>query len=285
VLAGSFALFFGMILADAGYAMMLAAAVGLVWRPLGRSPALQRFRLLLLVLAAVSAAFGMVTGSYFGIAPPAGTALSRLRLIDTSNMLAMMELAIGVGVLHIVLANFIVARQERGLRRIAPIGWILGLLGGPALYLGEMHAVGGLLWAGYAFIAAGLVAIAGYSGVGRPPLGRAIDGLLALVKVPAAFGDVLSYFRLFALGYAGTSLAVAFNRLAADVAGQVPGFGLLLAGFILVLGHGLNFVLGVAGGFVHGLRLNFIEFFNWSLSAEGRPFRAFKKSEVVPSLR
>ena len=46
---------------------------------------------------------------------------------------------------------------------------------------------------------------------------------------------------------------------------------------VLVVGHGLNFVLAVVGGVVHGLRLNCIEFFNWSLPDEGHPFQAFCK--------
>jgi V/A-type H+-transporting ATPase subunit I len=53
--------------------------------------------------------------------------------------------------------------------------------------------------------------------------------------------------------------------------------GILLAILILVVGHGINVLLGIMGGVVHGLRLNCIEFFNWSLTEEGYPFRAFCK--------
>jgi V/A-type H+-transporting ATPase subunit I len=47
----------------------------------------------------------------------------------------------------------------------------------------------------------------------------------------------------------------------------------------VIFGHGLNFTLAVVGGFVHGLRLNYIEFFNWGLTGEGIPFRPFAKKE------
>jgi V/A-type H+-transporting ATPase subunit I len=50
-----------------------------------------------------------------------------------------------------------------------------------------------------------------------------------------------------------------------------------LAIFILLVGHGINFVLGLMGGVVHGLRLNCIEFFNWGLCEEGYAFQPFKK--------
>ena len=87
---------------------------------------------------------------------------------------------------------------------------------------------------------------------------------------------MLSYLRLFALGLASARLAITFNEIAGTTA-KVPGIGLLLAIIVLVVGHGLNFILAVIGGVVHGLRLNCIEFFNWSLPDEGYPFQAFCK--------
>jgi V/A-type H+-transporting ATPase subunit I len=35
--------------------------------------------------------------------------------------------------------------------------------------------------------------------------------------------------------------------------------------------------MGIMGGVVHGLRLNVIEFFNWSLQEEGEAFHVFVK--------
>jgi len=50
---------------------------------------------------------------------------------------------------------------------------------------------------------------------------------------------------------------------------------------ILLVGHALNFVLALLSGVVHGLRLNFIEFFNWGLTEEGYPFRPFRKKGMA----
>ena len=106
-------------------------------------------------------------------------------------------------------------------------------------------------------------------------------GLMGFTGVSKAFGDVLSYLRLFALGLASASLALAFNGLARQVADAIPGVGLLLGLVVLVVGHSLNLLLAIVSGFVHGLRLNLIEFFNWSIKEEGRPFRAFLKREAA----
>ena len=111
------------------------------------------------------------------------------------------------------------------------------------------------------------------------PLTRLVEGLMALTSLTKAFGDVLSYLRLFALGLASASLAIAFNDLAHQV-GSISGFGMLLALMILILGHGINFVLAIMSGFVHGLRLNYIEFFNWGLPEEGIAFRPFAKKQL-----
>ena len=91
---------------------------------------------------------------------------------------------------------------------------------------------------------------------------------------------MLSYLRLFALGLASASLAITFNQLATDVAAAAPGLGLLFKILILTLGHTLNLALAIISGVVHGLRLNFIEFFNWGMDEEGYPFRPFHKKEA-----
>ena len=75
------------------------------------------------------------------------------------------------------------------------------------------------------------------------------------------------------------SLAIAFNDLASQVAASAPGVGLFFALVILLIGHLLNLILGIVSGVVHGLRLNLIEFLNWSISEEGYPFRAFSRKE------
>ena len=109
---------------------------------------------------------------------------------------------------------------------------------------------------------------------------RIFDGVKRLSGLMGAFGDVLSYMRLFALGLASASLALTFNDLAMDVMASKSGLGILGGLLILLIGHLLNFGLGIMSGVVHGLRLNYIEFFKWGLPEEGVAFRAFSRKEV-----
>ena len=62
----------------------------------------------------------------------------------------------------------------------------------------------------------------------------------------------------------------------------MPGLGLLLAVLVLVLGHVINLGLALISGVVHGLRLNFIEFYKWGMPGEGEAFRRFARKEVQP---
>ena len=285
VLFFSFALFFSMILSDAGYALVLGGMLALGWRKLGRSASGMRFRILASVLVVGSLIWGMLVGSYFGVAPPPGGLLARFYVFDIHDFATMMQISVGIGVLHLILANGQMVLTQ-GLNRAGRValGWILVMLSGFALWLaGDAHPQLAR-FSTYA-LGAGLVGILLFAS--ERPLNspaafalRLLDGFTDLTGVTKVFGDVLSYLRLFALGLASASLALTFNGLAAQVHAEVEGLGLLLAILILLVGHALNLALGVMSGVVHGLRLNFIEFYNWALSGEGYPFRAFRKKEL-----
>ena len=277
----SFATFFALILSDAGYALLLGAVLGFYWRRMGHSETGRRLRLLGVTLASFSLVYGMLVGSYFGAGPPLAV-LDAVHLLDINDFDSMMQLSIYIGSAHLVLANLINAWcQRRQLRALASVGWVLMILAGLALWQrgGSMPIwlLGGL--------GAGLVLFCSSERPGHDPvalLRRVLDGLLALTGVSKMFGDALSYLRLFALGLASASLALTFNQLASDVAASLPGMGVLLEVLILIVGHLLNFVLAVVSGVIHGLRLNLIEFYNWSLSDEGYLFQPFAKREVNP---
>ena len=271
----SFALFFAMILADAGYGLLLSLVVACCWQQMGKSPGGRHFRLLAVVGLVLAVIYGLLVGSYFGIEPPTGSLMANLKIINLQDYKSMMRFSLAIGCLHLALANAIVAYGAVGLAgKAKPMGWITVIFGGLTIYLGWQYLGIGLLAGGFCVIFWG-----GFVGSKKQFFWRIVDGLGSLVGLSKLFGDVMSYLRLFALGLASASLAFTFNQLAEQVYQAVPGLGLLLSLLILFLGHGINLLLAVVSGFVHGLRLNFIEFFNWGLAEEGYPFRAFAKKE------
>ncbi|MGD8861701.1 MAG: hypothetical protein PVI30_16950 [Myxococcales bacterium] len=270
----SFALFFAMILSDAGYAALLLSGTALAWRRLGGSRRGRIARRMLVTLGGAAALWGVAVGSYFGVAPPPGSSLARLARLDVADADQMMALSVWIGAIHLGLANLRLSLQLRGeSRALAPLGWCFLLAAGVAGWQGMREPA-------MALGALGVLLVLVFSAPGQGAGGRVLGGLKGLAGVTGAFGDVLSYLRLFALGLASASLAGAFNDLAADA--RSGAMGLLSATLILLVGHGLNLALAVMGGFVHGLRLNFIEFFKWGLEGEGRPFVPFRKLSSDP---
>ena len=86
--------------------------------------------------------------------------------------------------------------------------------------------------------------------------------VMAAVSV---FADILSYLRLYALGLAGGIVAGMANELS-------DKFPFVIAAIIIVLSHGVNILLSIMGGVIHGLRLNFLEWYHYSFEGGGRPF-------------
>ncbi|MCG7519773.1 V-type ATP synthase subunit I [Ruegeria sp. Ofav3-42] len=284
IVAVSFAIFFAMIVADAGYGAIILLGILAFWKRLDGTPGERSWRRFGLIISGATILYGVLVGSYFGVSPSEGSVWAKFKILDLNNFGAMMMVSIVVGVLHLVLANALAARAAWGQRKaIANLGWIAALIGGFVLWLGYMKGSSPI--PGAVLMGVGVLAIVWFSSnrvINKPTdwLWRLIEGLQSLAGAMGAFGDVLSYMRLFALGLASASLAITFNDLAVSVMQSLKGLGILLALLILIIGHVLNFALAMMSGVVHGLRLNYIEFFKWGLPDEGIVFRPFARKEV-----
>jgi len=275
-----FPFFLAMIVSDAGYALLLAALLLLSWGKLSRHARFRDFRGLLVFSTLLALLWGVLCGSYFGLSPPAASVAGRLAIVDYGDVNQMMYFSVGIGALHVGIANLMVAWHLKSRAALANLGWVTAILSAALLWLAagsRAASVDVVALFAYAGLGIALILILLYTLPYGKPLARAGAGLLALARINGAFGDVMSYLRLFALGLAGVSLATVFNDIASQVSTGLPGLGILFAGIILLLGHSLNLLLAVSGGVMHGLRLNFIEFFNWALSGEGRRFVAFAR--------
>ena len=276
----SFAVFFAMILSDAGYGLVLALILLAMWKRLSGSG----LRGLFVALVIASIGYGMLVGTYFGLTPPAGSWLAAVHVLDAENQSSMMLIAIGIGVVHVGCANLVAAWQRRkSVTALSSLGWACMVFGAFCAVLGKSYAhLAQLFSVGVGAFALGGSAVLLFSSehaFGLTPkllFGRIVDGLKELAEMSKAFGDVLSYLRLFALGLASIKLAEVFNSLAAS-SFALKGVWVLLGLLILFIGHIINFAMGIMSGVVHGLRLNVIEFFNWSLREDGERFQAFAK--------
>lgn len=278
----SFAVFYAIIISDAGYALVMAAALALLWKKLNATAWQMRFRRLLLSLVAASLLWGVMVGSYFGVSLQDHAWLGQLKLLDINDFKVMMNLSLAIGLVHLLVANAANTwHWRRELRALSSLGWSLMLMGaGWWWFSGVLHLqVSSVQTQSMVLLSLGAMLVTGFSITRGSLAKRLFGGLGQLAQVSGAFGDIMSYLRLFALGLASASLATTFNHLAGQVNQSLPGLGLVAAFFILLFGHGINFMLAMASGVIHGLRLNFIEFFRWSIPEEGTSFRAFSRKE------
>jgi V/A-type H+-transporting ATPase subunit I len=279
----SFSLFFAMILADAGYGMILGLFTFFSWNYLGKKNVGSWLRPLLLVISFFSIVYGMLLGSYWGVEPKSGTVLAQLKIINIKDFKSMMELVLIVGCIHICSASGLRAWHAHTLyERMQSLGIILLILGAMLLSIALLNhnelikhiSVGLMVFSIFIMmIFASDVPITSV----KTGLIRVIKGLGAVAEIPSLFGDILSYLRLFALGLAGASLAITFNTMAQHIA---HSSGWVLGGLVLLLGQTMNFVLCLMSAVIHGLRLNYIEFFKWSIKEDGYRYQPFKKEEV-----
>ena len=180
------------------------------------------------------------------------------------------EIALLIGVVHICLAFLRV-----GFRNFAGIGWVLAIIGGYLYFPSFLDSTSifnfshvftkekGFEVGLYLLITGAILALV--FGI----IQNKWKGFLELTKPLEIFADILSYLRLYALGLAGMIMASTFNDMAREA-------GLILSFFILLVGHGINITVGIMGGTIHGLRLNFIEWYRHCFEGGGKLFNPLR---------
>jgi V/A-type H+-transporting ATPase subunit I len=105
-------------------------------------------------------------------------------------------------------------------------------------------------------------------------LGKIAWGFYNLYGISNYLGVLLSYVRLMALGMVTGVIAIAINKIAWMITG-IPVAGIILVIIILIPSHLFNLIINTLGGFIHTMRLQYIEFFGRFYSGGGKPFKPF----------
>lgn len=277
-----FAVFFGMIIGDAGYGFTLLVITFLLQRKFkSSSPFAVRFFRLNYFLSLSTVIFGVLGAGYFGISISPENPLSKVMLLDFSTKEGqnqVMLLSIIFGMIHISMALLV---KFKNVRDFAALGWVPVIWGGYFMISSRMGK-GVVNTPAEIVFFLGLLTVFLFSSSRKNILLRILEGLNGLLGIVQIFADILSYLRLFALGIATMYMAQTFNMLAGSLVQSVPWIGYVFALLILLVGHSINLVLGVMGGIIHGLRLNFLEWYRWCFVGDGlvyKPFRIIKTRE------
>ena len=113
--------------------------------------------------------------------------------------------------------------------------------------------------------------------------GKVASGLYELYGITGYVGDLVSYTRLMALGLSGGSIAGAINLIMDMIPGPLGTF--LFGPLIFVIFQTVNLGLSLLGGYVHSLRLTYVEYFGKFYDGGGRAFKPFKSNSKYINLR
>ena len=296
LMAPFFILFFGLMMADMGYGLLMIAAaiVALAkMKPEGES---RVFVQLLLYGGIATFAMGVLTGSFFSDIPyqlvhilnPDSTwpGLWHLFSPETDSTTVLYgSMVLGVLHLNTGMAVSFVQKWKAGNKgdAIFEEGSLWVILVGAVLFALDLLLVHSqvLHYIALAVLILGAAALLFGAGRHAKGFGKVTAAFGCIYNTATGwFGDVLSYSRIMALMLAGGVVGKVFNTVAVMPA-QNSGVNVLtVLAFLIIflLGHAMNFALNLLGCYVHDLRLQCLEFFGKFYVDGGKPFRPLRYS-------
>ena len=275
--------FFGMMAADLGYGALLWLGTFIMLKFFHFDKGMNRNLKFFHLLSYPVMIWGIIFGSAFGADLP----FQPLSL--SKDLITIMILSIIFGVIQIMVGLSLGAYSNLKKKAYVDaytshLGW-LAIITGIILYvLGSM--VLNISW--IATIGSSIAIIAAVAIVVVTVLtsenkwGGLASGLYNLYGISGYVADVVSYTRLMALAVSGGSIASAFNMLV----GFLPPVARFTAGiFLIVALQGLNIFLSFLGAYVHGLRLQFVEFFGKFYDGGGHALKPFKTYEKYVDIK
>ena len=269
VLAIFFPIFFGLMVGDIGYGLVILAFALILKNKFRAIEFIKNLADILIISSVPTIIFGILFGEFFGdfgeimgwIHPVhfLGVTWNRLEAI-----IPMLIFAIAMGVIHIFLGLIIgiineVTRKNK--KHISEkVGMLLALSGLIVIIaLGLEMIPAWTLYPTIIMVIAALVLIIYGAGAMGP------------LEIMSSVGNILSYARLMAIGLASVILAFVANKLGGEM--EVLAVGV----FVAVLLHALNIILAMFSPSIHSVRLHLVEFFSKFYKGGGIAYKPFKK--------
>lgn len=282
-----YAVFFGMMLSDAGYGILMAVGCFVALKKFDLEGMTYKMVKMFFYCGISTTIWGALFGGWFGDIVPVFTrtflgkevAVSPLWFNPLDDPMKLLILSLALGVVHIFIGMGIKAYMQikegkwldaicdEGFWYVTIIGLIAWLGGGtisnslPTVGM-YMSIIGG----------AGLLLTGGRHNKG---FGKITGGLSNIYNITSYMSDILSYARLLALGLATGVIAQVVNTMGTLFGGGIGG--LIALTIIFLFGHTLNLAINALGAFIHASRLQYVEFFGKFYEDGGEPFDPFRR--------
>ena len=277
-------IFFGMMVADVGYGLVMLIAAFCAMKFLKLNKKNEDFARFFLFLSIPTIVIGLIYGSFFG------DAVKIPGLINpTEDVNTLLVASIVFGVIQIFFGLCIKAytliKSGKPKDAFYDVGsWLItlisiGVLAG-CIMLGWPSVVKYIAIAAMIF---GMLVIVLTGGRAEKTKGAQIgQGLYALYGITSYIGDLVSYTRLMALGLSGGCIASAFNMLITQMHGW---YAIVVIPLLFVLIHIFNLGLSLLGAYVHTARLQYVEYFGKFYEGGGKEFKPFTASDKYMNLK
>lgn len=276
--------FFGMMIGDWGYGIILMVLTGVALKIANLEKGQRLMMRFLFYLSFSTIAWGLMFGTFFGAAFP-GFAL----INPSTEYQKLLIVSIAFGGIHLFYAlgikAYLAIRDGKPLDALYDVGfWYMALMGAIVflltMVLGNLPEVLGTI--SLVVMVIGMVGIILTGGrENKTPVGKLAGGMYSLYGISGYIGDFVSYSRLMALGLSGGFIATAINMMVGMLFDMgIPG---MIAGVIVFLGgQAFNLFLSALSAYVHTSRLTYVEFFGKFYDGGGKPFKLFRnKSKYI----
>ena len=261
-----FPIFFGFIMGDIAYGLVLLGLSAWAFRHFQGHPLLRSLSAIFMLSGISAIMFGLLFGEFlgnlgehWGLHP---ILMNRSRLV-----IPLLFIAIGLGLTHIMLGFFL--NLTISIRQGHRKHWISALA--------NMVCLTGLVTV--ILSASGYLPKGEHIGAFLLLLGIPIlifnEGLMGALEFLKTLGNLLSYVRLMAIGLASVVLAQVANTI-----GGTPE-SIAVGAFLAIIFHTLNFTLGIFSPTIHSLRLHYVEFFSKFYQPGGKPYKPFRRHRLL----
>lgn len=285
IMAFFYYVFFGMMLSDAGYGLIIALATGFVLLKFKMEEKMRNTVKMYFFCGLSTVFWGAMYGSWFGDLPNVvgdkffGTDIFESTAIWLDPLEQLMELLVYCfifGIIHLFTGVIVkavnLAKHGKKLDAFCesvPVAVLI--FGFCPIFFGLFTEIP--QWLSTigtpALIAGVLLVIATQGRESKSIVGKIGGGLYALYNLVSGYlGDVLSYARLLALGLSTGVIAQVVNMLC-----TLPSNNVLKAIMLVVVGafgHIVNLAINIIGAYVHTNRLQYVEFFSKFYEGGGR---------------